>query len=151
MADYWTDDEELLAELGEALRTAREVPASFIEAGKSAFSWRDVDAELAALTQDTAVTPELAGIRAEPLSTRALTFAGAETSIEIEVAPDALHGQVVPPQAGELEVRPRAGDTRAVPVDDVGWFVVKPKPVGLFRLRLRTVAGKTVITDWTTL
>lgn len=47
-------DEELLAELGAALRTAEEVPAGFVNAGKAAFAWRGVDAELAALTFDSA-------------------------------------------------------------------------------------------------
>ncbi|SDX97098.1 hypothetical protein SAMN05421504_10484 [Amycolatopsis xylanica] len=140
-------DEELLAELEAALRAADEVPAGFVDAGKSAFTWRGIDAEL---TFDSAGA-ELAGTRADPASVRALTYSAAEVTLEVEVGPDALHGQVVPPQAGELDVRLRDGGTTTVPVDAVGWFVVRPKPAGTFRLRLRTADGKTVLTDWTSL
>ncbi|MFD8491723.1 hypothetical protein [Amycolatopsis sp. NPDC059657] len=143
-------EEELLAELEAALRTAEEVPAGFVNAGKAAFAWRGVDAELAALTFDSAGA-EVAGTRADSASVRALTYSAAEVTLEVEVGPDALHGQVVPPQAGELDVRLRDGGTTTVPVDAVGWFVVRPKPAGTFRLRLRTADGKTVLTDWTSL
>lgn len=143
-------DEELLAELEAALRTSAEVPAEFVAAGKAAFAWRGVDAEIAALTFDSA-GGELVGTRADSASVRALTYSAAEVTLEVEVGPDALHGQVVPPQAGELDVRLRDGSTMTVPVDAVGWFVVRPKPAGTFRLRLRTSGGKTVLTDWTSL
>ncbi|WP_370948374.1 hypothetical protein AB5J62_12515 [Amycolatopsis sp. cg5] len=140
-------DEELLTELEAALRTADEVPAEFVTAGKTAFTWRGIDAEL---TFDSAGA-ELVGTRADSASVRALTYTAAEVTLEVEVGPDALHGQVVPPQAGEIDVRLRDGGTTTVQVDAVGWFVVRPKPAGTFRLRLRTADGKTVLTDWTSL
>ena len=50
---WWMDDDQLLAALGEALRSERGVPAEFIAMGKAAFAWYGIDAELAALTYDS--------------------------------------------------------------------------------------------------
>jgi hypothetical protein len=52
---WWKDDDQLLAALGEALRSGRSMPAGFIPMGKAAFSWRGIDAELATPTHDPAV------------------------------------------------------------------------------------------------
>jgi len=145
------NDDELLSELGEAVRAAEEVPASFVAAGRAAFAWRNLDAELAALTYDSATSGVLAGTRSEPAALRALTFVARELTIELEVTPDALLGQVVPPQAGELELLGRDGSARTASVDEIGWFAVRPAPVGMFRLRLRTADGASVLTEWTTL
>ncbi len=49
-----TDDDELLAELGAAMRGAAQVPARFVAVGKSAFAFRGISAEIAALTHDSA-------------------------------------------------------------------------------------------------
>ena len=47
------DDDRLLAALGQALKAREAVPSWFIETGKSAFAWHDIDAELAQLTYDS--------------------------------------------------------------------------------------------------
>ena len=49
VTDGW-DDEELLAALRQALTARRAVPPEFVEAGKNAFAWHNIDAELAQLT-----------------------------------------------------------------------------------------------------
>lgn len=154
MINHWCgDDEQLIAELGEAVRTAREVPARFIDVGKAVFSWRNLDAELAELTYDSAAdsATALAGTRAEAATLRALTFVAGRLTIEIEVTPDALLGQVLPPEPGEIELSGRDGSTRTVPVDEVGWFAIRPTPSGSLRLRLRTANGGSVLTQWFTL
>src|SRR6516225_1532356 len=80
------DDEELLAALGEALRARREVPEWFVETGKNAYAWHDIDAELAQLTYDSLADREpAAAVRSEAASIRALTFTSARLSIEVEV------------------------------------------------------------------
>lgn len=146
----WDDDERLAADLADAMRSAEQVPASFVRAGKAALAWRTVDAELAQLTFDSAGA-QPAGVRADTAPLRALTFTASQVTIEIEVATDALLGQIVPPQPGELELQPRTGTPHTVPVDDVGWFRLSPRPAGLFRLRLRTTSGLSVDTEWITL
>jgi len=145
------DDEWLLAELGEGLRSAGDVPPEFIAAGKAALAWRAVDAELATLIRDSDDDRSLAGTRAEAASLRSLSFVAGDLSIEVEVTADALLGQVVPPQPGQVELGTPAGSAQTVPVDEVGWFVIQPVPQSMFRLHLSTSDGAAVITQWVTL
>ena len=86
----------------EAVRAAVEVPESFLEAGRAAFAWRTADAELAALTRDSATEPVAAGTRAAGPTVRSVSFVAHGLSIEVDLTNDALHGQVVPPQPGEV-------------------------------------------------
>jgi len=147
------DDERITAELSDAVREAEEVPGRFLHAGRSAFAWRTVDAELAELTADSAdsAATEPAGTRSDTTPRRALTFTAGDVTIDVEVAAGALLGQIVPPQPGELELQSRDGAPHTVPVDAVGWFRIGVRPAGLFRLRLRTESGRTVHTEWTRL
>jgi hypothetical protein len=140
-------DEQLLAELREALNTAEEVPAGFVAAGKAAFAWRTVDAELAALAQETSDVDSLAGVRAERAAVRALSFSASDISIELEVTPDALLGQLVPARPGTIEVQTQEGGRQTVTVDESGWFAIRPLPSTMFRLHLQT-ANDNVITEW---
>jgi hypothetical protein len=149
---WWDDDDELLAALGEALRAAEEVPRRLVEAGKSAFAWHNIDAELAALTFDSARSPLATTLtRTEMAPLRELTFASNRLRIHLEVTKEALHGQVVPEQAGEIELRPAKGAPVTIVVDEVGWFVIRPAPTGSFRFRCQTAEGTAVLTDWITL
>lgn len=150
MADQWWNDRELIDELAEALHAAQEVPREFIDAGKAAYSWRNIDAELAALTYDSAVADVTAEppVRAEPATLRALTFVAPNLALELELADDTLQGQLVPPQSGEVEIRTARGVHAVVPVDDVGYFVVRALPPGPFRVSCRTGGGLNVLTNW---
>jgi hypothetical protein len=57
----------------------------------------------------------------------------------------------VPPRAGEVEVYDRHGCCHTAPIDEVGWFVVRPVPHEMFRLHVHTDDGESVVTQWTTL
>lgn len=146
-------DDALLAELGEAVRDAARVPARFVEIGKAAFAWRTVDEELATLAYDSAAAgaEAMAGTRADPAALRAMTFVSATLTVEVEVGHDALLGQLVPPQAGEIELRTRTGEVHSATVDELGWFAIRPLPATMFRLHVRTASGETVTTAWATL
>ena len=147
------DDEELLAALGEALRAREAVPEWFVETGKNAYAWHNIDAELAQLTYDSDSDTgrgRAAAVRSENASIRALTFTSARLSIELEVGEGSLLGQIIPPRAGTLEVHTTAGVTSS-PVDEIGCFVVEPIPTSPFRLRCRTEDGADVLTGWITL
>ena len=147
------DDEELLAALGEALRAREAVPEWFVETGKNAYAWHNIDAELAQLTYDSdsdTSRGRAAAVRSENASIRALTFTSARLSIELEVGESALLGQIIPPRAGTLEVHTTAGVTSS-PVDEIGCFAVTPIPTSPFRLRCRTEDGADVLTGWITL
>jgi hypothetical protein len=152
------DDEELLAALGEAIRAREEVPEWFVETGKNAYAWHNIDAELAQLTYDSDNDRDqgrdrdlVAAVRSETASIRALTFTSTQLSIELEVTEDALLGQVVPPRAGTLEVQTMAGTIATTPVDEIGCFAVEPIPASPFRLRCRTGHDTDVLTGWITL
>jgi hypothetical protein len=86
MPDVW-DDEELLAALGEAVKARQAVPEWFVETGKNAYAWHNIDAELAQLTYDSDSDRGVAAaVRAEAASIRALMFTSARLSIALEVA-----------------------------------------------------------------
>jgi hypothetical protein len=139
------DDEALLAELRDAMLAAEQVPPRFVAAGKASFAWRTADAELAALTHDSTT---LAGTRTETADIRSMTFVAPTLTIEVELMPDGLAGQLVPPQPGRIELQPREGTPRSATADDVGWFVISPPPRGLFRIRVTVASGTSVATPW---
>jgi hypothetical protein len=146
------DDEQLLAELKESLQAQRAVPPEFVEAGKSAYAWRNIDAELARLTydsvRDTERTPSL---RSEMASIRALTFTSAHVIIELEVSEESLLGQVIPAREGTIEIQNQGGAVATVPVDRLGWFPIHPIPASPFRLQYHTTDGTNVLTGWISL
>jgi hypothetical protein len=149
--DGW-DDEQLLAALRESLQAREAVPPWFIETGKNAYAWHNIDSELAQLTYDSSTdTQRSMAVRAETASIRALTFTSAGLSIELEVSEDCLIGQVIPPRGGTLEVHNKAGATRNTPIDEIGCFVVSPIPASPFRLRFRTTDDIDVVTGWVSL
>lgn len=148
---WWKDDAQLLAALGEALRSERSVPAEFIAMGKAAFAWRGIDAELATLTYDSAfegAEAELAGVRSEPASLRYLTFTSGELTLEIELTDDALLGQLVPPGLGRMEVRTADGTVVTAVIDQGGGFTIRPVPRGSFRLYCHAASRTSVLTNW---
>lgn len=146
------DDEELFAALQQALSTRRAVPPEFVEAGKNAFAWHNIDAELAQLTYDSTHRPGLAArTRAEAASIRGLTFTSTRLTIELEVTTDALLGQVVPAQSATIEVQTRDGTQTVIASDEIGCFSIQPIPAGPFRLHLRAAARADVLTGWITL
>ncbi len=151
MRNDW-DDERLLVALGEAIKASEAVPSWFVETGKNAFAWHNIDAELAQLTYDSNEdTREAAVMRSERASIRALTFTSAHLSLELEVTENSLLGQILPPRAGVLEIHTRAGDISTTEVDEIGCFAVDPIPDSPFRLRCHTADGTDVLTGWITI
>lgn len=163
MSSQWADDDDrLLAALGDAVRAARDVPASFAEAGRAAYTWHGIDAELAALTFDSATEHAAApAIRAEEASPRFLSFAATDLTIELEIGPDAITGQIVPPQPGHADACPATGPASTTEIDEIGCFVIRPLPASPFRLHCHTNPGHTdpghgssgvsALTTWITL
>jgi hypothetical protein len=149
--DAW-DDEQLLAALCESVRARRTVPDDFVETAENTYAWHDIDAELAELSYDSQRDDERsASMRSEIASIRALTFAAAGISIELEVAGHSVLGQISPAQEGTIEIQTRAGGITVVPYDEIGCFSVAPEPTSPFRLRCRTADGADVVTEWITL
>lgn len=152
MNDSRLDDAALFAALRAAVEARAAVPAAFVEAGKNAYAWHGIDAELASLSYDSlqdAGRPS--GVRSEAAAVRALTFQSERFSIEVEVTDDALFGQLVPPAPGMAELQARSGQVVTVPIDDVGCFTFGQRPDGAFRLRCHTGSQADVRTGWVTL
>ena len=151
MIEGW-HDEALLALLGEALRAARAVPPQFVEAGRGAFAWRDIDVELAQLSRGPAGGPEHAGgPRAETACLRTVTLRSGRLSIELEVGPDRLIGQIIPAQPAAIRVQASAGPDPAIRFDEHGCFIIRPRPRATFRLHCQTADHAEVTTRWITL
>jgi hypothetical protein len=127
------------------------VPEWFVETGKNAYAWHNIDAELAQLTYDSSRDRDaVSAVRSETASIRALTFTSAQLSVELEVTTGSLVGQIIPPRAGTLEVHTTAGVASSL-MDEIGCFAVTPIPSSPFRLRCRTEDGTDVLTGWITL
>ena len=145
-------DEELLAELRDAISARRAVPPEFVEAAKNAFMWRNIDAELAQLTYDSTHGSELAAAtRSEAATIRALTFTSSRLTIEVEVTDDSVLGQIVPAQLATIEVQAQSGPRSVITTDEIGCFSIQPIPAGPFRLRCQTGAGTDILTGLITL
>jgi len=146
------DDEQLMAALKESLDQYRSVPPEFIGAGKNAFAWHNIDAEIAQLTYDSTCHQDtVASMRSETASIRALTFTSAALTIELEVSENSLLGQVIPARDGTVKVQNRAGEIAAIPPDELGCFTVCPIPDSPFRLYWQASNSPGVVTGWITL
>ena len=143
-----SEDDKLLAAICDALSASEAVPAWFVETGKNAYAWHNIDAELAQLTYDSdSDQPMATATRSETATIRALTFTSANLSMELEVTEDSLLGQIIPPRAGMLEIHTKTGVITTT-VDEIGCFAVDPKPDNSFRLRCRIPDGTDVLTGW---
>ncbi len=147
----WSGDDELLRDLQEALAHAAPARDTDLEAGRSAYAWRTVDEELAALTYDSLLddVPAVRGVATAP---RSLVFESDDVAVELDVLPQRLVGQLVPGTAGDVVVLSRTGVVTRVRADDAGCFSVSIDPAGAPLVRLRcTISDRTVVTDWVTI
>jgi hypothetical protein len=144
--DGW-DDEQLLDKLRQSLAASRDVPPGIIAAARSAYAWRNVGTELARLVYDSSRDRDLALSRqSEKAAIRALTFASADLTIELEASDDSLLGQVVPVQQGTVQIQTSTGEVTTAALDELGCFTVRPIPAVPFRLHCRTTGGSDMLT-----
>ena len=144
------DDEALLADLAEALHETRSFAGGVAARGKGAFTWRTIDEELltAQLCFDSDHAPASSSRRSEPAGdSRVLVFTTQLRSVEVEVLPDRILGQFIPPASGQVEVEDEQGVVATVEVDELGFFLVEPVPAGLVRLRCTTPTTR-MVTAW---
>ena len=146
MQHRWDDDQELLNDLCDALRESDQAE-TIAEYGKGAYAWRIVDQDLlqASLSSAGEPVPEL---RSGPDEPRVLVFTAPKSalSLELEVTPGQVVGQIVPPGPGTIRVEAK-GTTFEVEADDSGFFDLHEVPNGPVRIRCDTAAGR-LITDW---
>ena len=140
------EDEDLLDELRAAVRGAGTPTAAMADAARAAFSWRTVDAELAALTSDSLVD-ETAGVRGSSAGPRDLVFEGREATVEVARDEDCLVGQLVPAGPGQVSLLRPDGEVERTDVDEFGRFRFERPVTGPTRLRCATPSG-VVVTEW---
>jgi hypothetical protein len=153
--DLDRDDDAFMEELRALAAAVDPVPPHVLAAARGSYTWRTIDAELAALVYDSALDAErVAAVRSAD-TVRLLTFETAELAIELEVTATAggrrILGQLVPPGPGFVELR-HGGGLLELEADELGRFAtdaVEPGPVSLRCRRERE--GAAVETEWVTI
>ncbi|MBL1087357.1 hypothetical protein JK359_36330 [Streptomyces actinomycinicus] len=138
-------DALLEEELRQAAAVLDPVPAELLQSALEAFALHDLDARLAELTFDSLV--DALPVRGVVDVSRMLTFRAGETTVDVEVTPDGLIGQVLPPQPARIEVLGGPQSVRPVTADTLGRFTSETPPAGPFALRLSTGA-EVIVTEW---
>lgn len=147
-------DQQLLDELRGMVARLDAPPPEVAEAARAAYSWRTVDAELAALTYDSLLDDRaLAGVRG-PGGPQMLSFESPEVTIDVEIAVEPgdrrrLLAQLAPPQAAQVEVR-TPDTTTTTDADDLGRVALGGLPPGPLSLSWRLTSGAVIETEWTT-
>ncbi len=157
LGDIDVEDSELDL-LMERLRTigaaVDPVPSIVAELASAALETRDLDAELASLTADSA-TDSTALVRGTAVATpRMMSFEAGSVTVELQVdrrddsvATAVLRGFVLGAERVAIEFRT---GVRPVPIDDSGWFLIDDVPAGAVRLRIERSGGGLVTTEWMT-
>jgi hypothetical protein len=140
-----------LRALGEALQAADGPPPELVASAKAIFTWRTIDAELAALTFDSVVDGELAGVRGAAAA-RSLTFETPSVVLDVEITGEGdlvdLVGSVMPATGATLALQHADGARRDVAVDDLGRFRLDGLATGTVRFVVTAGEGTQVVTDW---
>jgi hypothetical protein len=136
--------------LWEALQglTSRQdpVPADVLRAARDCLAWRDPDAALAQLVEQT-----VSAVRGEH-QPELLTFSAGELTIEVELTATgqqvSLLGQLVPPQTARVKIDHPAGPTW-LEADSLGRFAASGLTRGHLRITCHPGEGTPVCTSWT--
>jgi hypothetical protein len=144
-------DEILLAMLRKGLEESDPVPSDVAAFAKAAFTWRDIDAELAELDFDSAEEDVPAGVRSST-TVRMMSFQAGQWMIDIEYDEVAgrLIGATSPPARYSVDLH-TSGATFTSDSDDFGRFTadgIAPGPLGMV---LRFTRGQVVKTQWVVL
>lgn len=144
----WSDD-DLMAELAEAVAEESAVTDRRREAARAAFTWRSVDAELMELLHDSALEAG-AAVRGAGDPGRMLSFGRGGLIVELEVGAGAVTGQVLPAQDATLTLQTTGTEDRTVAADGAGFFRIEEVGSGPVRFVV-TTSEHTLTTAWVTL
>ena len=145
------EDAKLLRRIGVMFDHLDPVPDAVIAAARSAFAWRDMDAQLARLVEADQLVGSAVRAHGEH---RLLTFEAPGVTVAIEATEingaRKLIGQLVPSGAEQvaLEAATHTGQELTAPVDHLGRFTLAAVPAGLIRLRCTMPGGAQVVTEW---
>ncbi len=147
------DDNELEQEFRRLAARLDPVPPEFVQAASDAFSWRDIDAELAQLVSDSLLDAGPGTLVRGTPGRRLVSFQTPELTIDVEVTSTGsgreVTGQITPPQRATVEIRHPAGVV-TTGADEMGcfrWASLQPGPMSL---RLSPARGPqpAIVTDW---
>jgi hypothetical protein len=146
---------DLDAVVREALAADHQVPAEWREAARAAYTWRDVDQELLALTYDSRLDAELAvrgGAGDAGGDARTLEFSGSDLTLEVELTGHRIMGRLSTPVSADVVLERPGGAPRSISIDESGFFSIalEPEDRDLVRFAVRT--GETrLVTEWVAL
>jgi hypothetical protein len=146
----------LWQELRAAIGTADPIPPEVLRAARESFTWRTIDAELAALAYDSVIDRPTSNVTRGSEGPRMLTFEAPQLTVELEVTTQGsrrqLVGQLIPPRRARVAVRHHGG-TALVEADELGRFSAGDLPRGPSSLRchLSGSEGTPIVTDWVAL
>ena len=139
------DLDPLEEQLARVLAQVDPMPGGVAEAAHAAYLVRNLDQELAELIFDSMTEPEPVLVRGESAE-RHVSFATSNLTIEITVSgePRRIVGQLVPPQAAELDLTKDAVVIDTATADDLGRFQFDDVPSGAISIECRPGEGS----DW---
>lgn len=145
------EDEKLLAMLRKGLADSDTVPSDVAAFAKAAFTWRDIDAELAELDFDSADEEVPTGVRSST-TLRMISFQAGQWMIDIEYdeAAGRLIGATSPPARYTVELH-TSGASFTTESDDMGRFTADGIARGPLGMVLRFTRGQVVKTQWVVL
>lgn len=144
------DDEQLLADLKDALLAAQHPQAALMIANaQDAFSYASLEDELARLVYDSLLENEPVGTVRAAEPSRMVIFECAAMTMELEIRGRDVVGQIGPPGPATVIMETSDGVMAEVQADDLGCFAARlSDPDGPLRFRVSR-PGSSAITEWT--
>lgn len=141
-------DDALLEQLQATINTFDPVPNNLVDMAKGAYAWRTIDRELAELQSDS-LADDGAGVRSTDAIVR-LSFKTKDATIDVEVGPEGLIGQVTPPALAVQLIFESGVDVEAS-CDAAGQFSLMPASSGPARLTAHMPGERgDLTTEWFT-
>jgi hypothetical protein len=141
----------MLARLRRGLEDADPVPTDVAAFAKAAFTWRDIDAELAELDFDSIDEDQPTGVRSSATA-RMISFQVGKWMLDVEFDQGVgrLMGQISPESQFTVELH-TAGALFSVEADEFGRFVAEGISPGPVSMVLHFAHGEVIKTQWVVL
>jgi hypothetical protein len=142
-------DDALVDDLARALASPDPgLVEEVVTGGRAAFSFLTMEQELAGLVYDSTLSAGAVGAARAPAAARTVVFESETVSVQMEITPEGIVGQVVPTTGVVVATETADGVRTAVTTDELGCFTLPDSGHGPMRL-LITTEGATTATEWT--